>query len=131
MADRPPLTVGDLVTFVRHDPDERPSLSSFRRGDRLRLDRLDAAPDGYVATRLRDGQTDLVWLTEVRRSRVSHLPDPVTEDIDLTIRDVHLVRIERMDDDTIWMEVTGKDGRTTTINLVAKGDVLTHRVSNG
>jgi hypothetical protein len=53
---------------------------------------------------------------------------PLTEDLDLTIRDVQLVRVERMDDDAIWMEVTGNDGSTTTINLSAKVGAIDHKV---
>ena len=53
---------------------------------------------------------------------------PKTEDLDLTIRDPALVRIERMDDDLIWMEITHSDGSTTTINYSTKRATLTARV---
>lgn len=51
------------------------------------------------------------------------------EDLDLAIRDAALVRVERMDNGLIWMEVTHSDGSTTTINFsTPRGATIRHRV---
>ena len=71
---RPLYEVGVVLTFRSYDPVEVSALGEdheyiFRRGERLVVVGRNGCGMGIDVRRLRDGVVDMVWPTEVLRSR--------------------------------------------------------------